>query len=285
MDVKCATTYEQQIELMKCRGCKIEDERQALDVLQRVNYYRFTAYFLPFKTGEDKYREGTTFQKVYRIYDFDRRLRSLLFMSIERIELRLRTQIAYHHAHRYGPTGYLCAESFNKKHDHERFIHHIEEDIKRNRQQPFVAHHVDKYDGMFPIWVIIELFTAGEISIFYADMPRADKKKIAKEMFGTTDENLRSWLICFTKIRNYCAHYSRLYYNKFGTVPATPDELPFKLQDRVFDYMMVLKFLYPGQESWRRDVLTPFAALLTEYGDAIEMQHLGLPEDYIKHLG
>lgn len=284
MDVKPATTFNEQVEIMKRRGCIIEDEQKALDVLQRVNYYRFTAYFLPYKTPDDMYMPGTSFSKIYRIYDFDRRLRNLLSMTIERIELRFRTQIAYYHAHKYGPLGYLDAVNYTKKHKHDRFLEHIERAIKNNAQQPFVSHYIHKYDSQFPIWVIVELFTMGELSLFYDDMPRADKKHIARTLLGTSDTNLSSWLICLTKIRNYCAHYSRLYYNKFGTIPSTPNDFPYRLKDRVFDYILVLKFLYPGSASWRKDFLTPFVALLTEFSDAIELKHLGLPNNYIDFL-
>lgn len=285
MEVKKATTFSEQLEILKKRNCSIADEENALRFLNRVNYYRFTAYFLPYKKADGTYLEGTTFEKVYRIYDFDRRLRNLLLMAIERIELRFRTQIAYFHAHKYGPLGYLNAGNYNKKHDHVSFTKHLERAVKNNSQHPFVAHYIKKYNSQFPIWVIVELFTAGELSIFYADLLRTDKKQLARELAGTTDGNLSSWLICFTKIRNYCAHYSRLYFNKFGTVPATPKDFPYVLKDRVFDYLLVLKFLYSGKESWKRDFLEPLSTLLTEYEDVIVPQHIGLPENYINLLG
>lgn len=284
MEVKKATTFAEQLQIMEKRGCLIDDEEKALQVLNRVNYYRFTAYFLPYKRPDDTYAEGTTFEKIYRIYDFDRRLRNLLLMTIERTELYFRTQVAYFHAHKYGPLGYLKAENYNKKHNHTYFMTHIAKAIQNNAQQPFVSHYIKKYDSQFPIWVIVELFTVGELSVFYSDLIRADKKQLARELVGSTDRNLTSWLICFTKIRNYCAHYSRLYFNKFGTIPVTPERFPYTLRDRVFDYLLVLKFLYPEKESWQKDFLSPFSDLLYEYKDAIELQHIGLPENYMSLL-
>lgn len=284
MEVKKATTFEEQLEIMKRRGCIVEDEKKALQVLKCVNYYRLTAYFLPYKMPDDRYREGTTFEKIYRIYDFDRRLRNLLLMIIERIELYFRAQIAYYHAHRYGPLGYLNEENYNKRHHHDRFIAHIEEAVKNNAQQPFVAHYIQQYDAQFPIWVIVELLTVGELSTFYDDLPRADKKTLARNCLQTTDRNLTSWLICLTKLRNYCAHYSRLYFNKFGTVPATPLGFSYRLGDRVFDYILVLKFLYPEKSAWEKDCCEPFERLLEEYSDAIDLAHLGMPQNYSELL-
>ncbi len=55
--IKPPTTYKQQIEKLRLRGCIIEDEAHAIDILTKVNYYRLTAYFLPFKKKDNSYLE------------------------------------------------------------------------------------------------------------------------------------------------------------------------------------------------------------------------------------
>lgn len=45
MDVKTHLTIDEQIELLKSRGCIIEDEEFAKNVLFDINYYRLTSYF------------------------------------------------------------------------------------------------------------------------------------------------------------------------------------------------------------------------------------------------
>jgi abortive infection bacteriophage resistance protein len=71
--VKQPTTFEQQLSLLKQRGCIVENDDAALKVLSDINYYRLSAYFLPFMKG-DEYVEGTSFTKVFAIYEFDRKL-------------------------------------------------------------------------------------------------------------------------------------------------------------------------------------------------------------------
>jgi len=44
LTVKPPTTYEQQIEKLRSRGCIIQDEASAAAILSKVNYYRLTAY-------------------------------------------------------------------------------------------------------------------------------------------------------------------------------------------------------------------------------------------------
>ena len=72
MDVKQPSTYAEQLQKLKKRGCIINNDDIAIKVLHHINYYRFTAYFLPFKISEDEYVAGTSFKKVYEIYEFDR---------------------------------------------------------------------------------------------------------------------------------------------------------------------------------------------------------------------
>lgn len=284
MKIKNPSTYDEQLKKLKSRGCIIADEDFAKIKLQQINYYRLTAYFLPFRTADGCYKENTSFDTVYKIYEFDRKLRLLIFSAIEEIELTLRTSMAYYHAHEYGALGYLNAKNFNLKHNHVKFEKHIEEAIKHNKNQFFVKHHIEKYNSQFPLWVIMELFSMGELSFFFSDMVKADKKFFAKNVFHTTDSNVSSWLLCLTNIRNYCAHYSRLYYNKFGTVPATPVGFPYTLKDRVFDYILVLKFLYPDSETWEKIFLVELSALVQEYKSAIDINCIGFPENWFELL-
>lgn len=67
MEVKKPATYEEQLLKLKERGCIIENEDFAMDILKNVNYYRLSAYFIPFKKDEKSYFEGTTFENVYHM--------------------------------------------------------------------------------------------------------------------------------------------------------------------------------------------------------------------------
>ena len=169
---------------------------------------------------------------------------------------------------------------FNNRHNHEKFLEKREDLITKSKSQPFVEHHIFKYNGDFPIWVIIELFTTNDLSIFYADLKPQDQKYIAKNCFNTTDSKLVSWLHCLTILRNYCAHYSRLYYTLFPAQPLTPLGFKYELFKQVFDYILVLKFLYPIPEQWIKNVKTPLAALIEQYSDCIELKHLGFPKEW-----
>lgn len=282
--LKPATTYDEQLNKMKQRGCVIADEVWAKNILQQINYYRLTAYFLPYKKPDETYAKGTTFNNMYRIYEFDRKLRYLLFTTIEEVEIMLRAQLSYYHAHKYGALGYEDKEKFNNKHNHDRFINQIAEDIEHNKNKPTVKHHREFYEGKFPVWVIIELFTMGQLSFFYSDMLRADKKAIAKNLYGTTDTNMESWLKCLTELRNNCAHYSRLYDTVLISTPATPKSFSYTLRNKVFDYIVVLKFLYYDPIKWNYEFMPNLEALISEYESSITFECIGFPQNWQKIL-
>ena len=86
MELKPATTYDEQLKLLQERHCEIVDPAFCKTVLQHINYYRFTAYFLPFRTADGMYRDGTSFHRVFRIYEFDRKMRRVMFSAVEQVE-------------------------------------------------------------------------------------------------------------------------------------------------------------------------------------------------------
>ncbi len=278
--VKPALSFEEQLDKIKARGCVIGDENWAIDILKQINYYRLTAYFLPYKEPDETYAEGTTFNNMYQTYEFDRKLRYLLYSTIEEIEIMLRAQLSYYHAHKYGPLGYENKDNFSNFHNHDVFMDKINEDIERNKHKPAVSHHIEYYGGKFPIWVIVELFTVSQLSFFYSDMKRSDMKTFAKQLYNTTSDNLRSWLKCFSELRNQCAHYSRLYNFELLSCPATPIGFPHKLGHRIFDYILVLKFLYYDPIRWSNIFIVQLNALIEEYQPFIDLSLAGFPENW-----
>lgn len=283
LQMKVPTTYTEQLTKLKERGCVVGDEAACCEVLKAVNYYRLSAYFLPFKDADGHYKDGTTFRKVYRIYEFDRKLRGILFSAVEEVEIFLRARFAYYHAHKYGATGYLDSGNYSDKHNAEKFNATLQREIENNKKVLFVKHHLEKYNGVFPIWAIVELFTFGTLSYFYADMTMQDKKQLAEELYQTTPKNLTSWLRCCTDLRNICAHYGRLYYRIFSAMPAGID-LADNAKRRLWGAVLVLKNLYPDVSKWNTEVLLPIQALFEEYAEDIDLYHMAFPADWQEQL-
>lgn len=281
--LKKPTTYQDQLAILQKRNIVIEDPARCVSVLESVNYYRFTAYFLPFKQKDGTYRAGTRFQRVYRIYEFDRKLRGILFTALEEVEVYLRAKFAYFHAHKYGAEGYMDAANYSSHHQAEKFKENLTREIASNKRSAFVIHHNEHYDGHFPIWAVVELFTFGMLSRFYSDMKTADQKLLSRELYGTVPKNVISWLRCCTDLRNICAHYGRLYYRIF---PATPSNVNAnQIQSRqLWGAVLALHALYPNAEKWNNETLLQLNALFDEYREDISLRHIGFPDDWIQKL-
>ena len=108
MELKKPTTFEEQIKLLEQKGINITKHDTCKDFLSRTNYYRLSGYYLPFiKKDEEKCFIPINFERIQNIYAFDAELRNLISFAIEKIEVHIRTQLAYNHAHKYGSEGYM----------------------------------------------------------------------------------------------------------------------------------------------------------------------------------
>lgn len=281
--VKSPASISAQLEKLKSRGCIIEDEKEAAAVLSNINYYRLVHYFEVFLETKHKYREGTTFETVMRIYDFDRLLRSLLLAALEEVEISLRAHVSNYHAMKYGALGYLNEASFDVHHNHRQFLKRIERTIESNNGEALVTHHINKY-GAFPLWVIMELFSFGALNNFFSDLSQEDKRAISEAAFGIPWRYAENWLQRLSDLRNCCAHYNRLYANEMDEIPKQPPEPDCRFSNTLFDYILILKRLYPRPQMWNFMFMARLEMLIAEYGNAIELKHLGFPEDWREKL-
>ena len=96
---KPAIDVRAQLELLKHRGLNVQDEVHAESFLQSVSFFRLSPYMRPFQQPEDidhRFRDGSQFRQLTRLYDFDRRLRLLTMDAIERVEIASRAVISNH---------------------------------------------------------------------------------------------------------------------------------------------------------------------------------------------
>ena len=214
--IKNPTTYKQQLDKLKLRGCITKNDAFCMSVLKAVSYYRLSAYFLPFKNNDDTYVKGTNFEQVFDIYEFDRKLRRIIFSAIEEIEVFTRAAF-------------------------------------------------------------------GMLSFFFADLTTKDQKEIARTVFHTTANNIKSLLRCCTDLRNICAHYGSIYYRNFPSVPAgfkTDNKDKYKL----WTIIQVVKELYYDAEKWNTSILKPMIDLFEEYKNDINLTHMAFPSNWIDLL-
>ncbi|WP_173275792.1 Abi family protein [Paenibacillus sp. NEAU-GSW1] len=222
--IKLPATFEEQLHILKRRGLVVEDDDFAIRALQRINYYRLSAYGLSLK-NEDQYRPGTTFSQIYSLYEFDHRFRYIIMEMTEQVEIAFRTHISYHIAHAYGPVGHYESVNFEKAAFHAAFLAELDKEIKRS-QEIFVH--------------------------------------IAKSYYQLPAVYLESWLKCLSYIRNICAHYGRLYNRPLTSKPRlySKEKSTGIRQDRVFAHIYVLKQMISDRDKWNNSFVVRLQSLL-----------------------
>ncbi|MCD8295066.1 MAG: Abi family protein [Clostridia bacterium] len=105
--MKQPKTYDEQVSILEMKGFIIEDRQECIKFLREANYYRFSAYLLPYKLPDGTYKPNIPLKRIQNIYEFDGKLSNWIFHCIEKIEFYIRSQIAYYYGHKYGSLGYL----------------------------------------------------------------------------------------------------------------------------------------------------------------------------------
>jgi abortive infection bacteriophage resistance protein len=231
--------YTEQIALLKSRGLIIDDEVKAADKLANVSYFRLSAYMFPFKKKVDgkiidEFRYGTTWNDVYHMYVFDRKLRLLVFDAIEKIEVAVRSQMVYHLSHKYGSHWQDNAEIFATKmvtlkdgsqkevRVFDEIQKHIKEQLSSSQTELFIEHYRDTYHEPVnpPSWMCVEVMYFNQLSKICSYLKeRSDVTGIASH-FGLPPKVFTSWLHSINYVRNICAHHARLWNRDLKIVPA-----------------------------------------------------------------
>lgn len=217
-NLKRALTFEEQLEhLVKDKKLKINNHKNALEILRHENYYRLSGYMIDFLDDSDKFKDDVSFEKIYNIYKTDKEIRSVLFELVNDIEVYLKTQIANYFSIKYGPDGYRMPCNFREDNyiqyrDVINLLKKCNDIIRNNPENLIVHHHNAIYGGFMPLWAIVELMSFGTISKFFSIMKTADKKEICRLAFNDIPyAKLESFYHSIAYLRNQCCHYQRFY--------------------------------------------------------------------------
>ena len=205
---------EQQVDLLQTRGLVIGDKGLAQGVLGVVNYYRFTGYAIPFMISREQFKTNVMFEHVLQAIRLDERLRDLLAMALEWIEIDFRTTFAYEHSKAYGALGYKDNGNFQDKQKHGVTLTKVETEIENSRE-PFILHFKRKREDC-PVWAMVEVVSFGSVVHLYKNMRPSDPSYIAiARHYEIRSDFLGSYMQHISVVRNLCAHHTRLWDKNF----------------------------------------------------------------------
>lgn len=209
-------TLNEQIEILqKERNLIIDNPLEAHECLSELNYYRLSGYSLTMRKN-DLFYKGSKFSDIMQIYNFDKELKLHILKYLEDIEISLRAHIAYELGKQDvdpdSSISYLQPHNYISESHFRQFSEEISSEIGNSKDEAFVKHHKRKYNGVLPVWAMVETLSFGKISTLFASLNVGLKKQICATYYQsiryTSVENLFEGLVV---LRNICAHHSRLY--------------------------------------------------------------------------
>lgn len=230
MSGKVCKSYRQQINILRSRGMVIGKGSQgsrAMRILERENYYNvingYKDLFLASRatpTTDEVYKNGTTFDEVYALYNFDRELRNIYLKYLLKIENTFKTVIAHEFSKKYGHDNYLKIENFDNSNEQKissaiKLIGDIQQEIARqmSKHHQVVTHYMTEH-GYIPLWVLVNVLTFGKIENFYKNMKPADKAAVSRQ-FNLQPDEFGKFMHMLALARNKCAHDERFFDIRF----------------------------------------------------------------------
>lgn len=282
LSMKSPKTIDEQILLLQQRGMLIEDQALARAALQQHNYYRLSGYWYHLYQEPDIFKEGTSFNQVIRLYEFDRELRLLLFEALEKIETFCRAQITYTFSHLHGADGHYNETNFLWQPHYQTFLSYLENQMLNNKDNAFVTHNSSKYGGKMPIWCVAEIISFTKLSMFYNNLHPWDQKRIADDINHEV-VCLANWLHCLSVLRNRCAHYSRLYNRTLSPPirigPRTMKKYPEIKNDSLFAYVIVISRILPTAAD-AETFLKCLIKIVSVWSSYLHLPAIGFPQNW-----
>ena len=277
---KIFKTLDEQIEILKSKGLEITDYDKTKQILFKENYFFINGYrhLLTSANNNNKFVAGATFDELYAIFIFDRRIRNILFKNILIIENNIKSIFSYQLSKKYG---YKEKDYLNPKHfRYESFklsqvndvINKMKRQIRLNgKQHSATKHYISNY-GYIPLWVSVKVLSFGIISEFYSILKYEDQDEIAG-FYRISIGELNIYLYLLSNYRNLCAHEDILYdhitqrsipdnrFHQFLNIPKVDDEYIFGKND-LFAVLIILKQMLGHNE---------FHDLINEIGYEIDI--------------
>lgn len=244
-------TFSQQISLLKANGLTFSDEEKALHILQNISYFRLKSYLIPLMSDKVNhiFKTGATFENAYELYKFDSNLRKLIAAELEKIEVSIRTQLAYILADDIDIYWFADGTNFQNPIRYTNTLNVLKTELDRSDDDQ-ILHFKAVYNDPFPpAWMTMEITSFGTLSMLYKILrPGLSKRKIAN-FYGVSDSVFESWLHSIVYVRNICAHHSRLWNRTLRIMPLFPRQTTYPFiansvaNNRLYYVLCIIKYL------------------------------------------
>lgn len=280
-------THRQQLSILRSRNLSIPDGSKAIRILKKEGYYNIINGYkeifldpnLTTQHGIDYYKQDSSFEQIYALYDFDRNLRAIVLKYILKMETSLKTKVAYYFSQEFKQNfNYLDMNNFDSSNPQKitKLISRLSNVITNNAEQKDQGgqfyHYLDKHKEL-PMWVLVKKMTLGETIHFYNALKNSTKSSIISELISEyeksykfkinimpnqQEEFISNMFAFINQFRNICAHEERLYNtllkNRSKKIPKITlfhksNALTFN--SRLFDCILILG-LFISKKDYQR---------------------------------
>ena len=278
-------------------GMQIDAADNALDVLNRIGYFRLKGYafhLIDQTTGQ--FQQGTTFANVISVYQFDTKLSHLVFSFLSSIEVTLRARLVSALLTNNDALILNDPSFFKDKEKYWKNQSSIASEIARSNDV-FIKHNYDNHDGAIPLWATVEVMSFGTLSkviknlkpgnVTYTGLIDSYKVMSANgKLVAPSQKMFTSWIQAVAVMRNICAHNSRIYNRVISTIPE------LTLVDRVnppvqhnglYQILLAMKYLRPTDDDWNTFV-AELKNLFAQYATVVDISKLNFPADWANHF-
>lgn len=302
-------TINKQIELLKSKGLKFKNEKEAKRIILRENYYFLTTgyedIFLNLKKTSNMaeiFEEETYFEELYAIYNLDRELKNLIFDYINMVETNIKSYIAYEYTEKYGEKDFLKRENFMDNLQIDSKFQKLKEQVDENLQRNFkdnnseVKAFLDKNNYLPPL-LFVKVFTFGNMTTLYSMMKEEDKQKVAVHL-NVSPYSLEKYLKMLNIVRNICAHGDILFnlklnitldskdcdYHKLFQIPIQNERYKYGIND-LFAIMLILKKILSKEDFYKmfikiENLLICVKEVLDDLSYKNLLKTMGFPQNY-----
>lgn len=266
MSKKTFKTLDEQIQILKSRGLVVTDIEKTKNILLRENYFFINGYRHLFVRSfkDTNFIPGTTFEELYAMFVFDRKVRNIFFKNLLIVENNIKSLISYELSKSFGfkEKDYLNPNNFSKDPMKIRQVHDVLNKVKRQirvngKQHSATMHYITNY-GYIPLWILVKVLSFGIVSELYNILDTENKKSIA-DIYNVETETLGIYLTTLANYRNLCAHEDILYdhrtqkeipdskYHYLLNIDMTDGEYIYG-KDDLFAVVIIMKQLLTGNE-------------------------------------
>lgn len=217
-------TYQQQIEkLQNEKGLIIRDTDYAETMLRQNSYFALVTGYKHLLKNQTtgNYKDGTRFEDLVALYEFDRSLRELFLKYLCRVERHIRSLVSYYFSEKHGELQqeYLDTTHYQYTGDNIQRVNRLITKLSNiiydpDSQYAYIRHYVS-HNHNVPLWVLLNAVTFGTLSKMYKLLPQDLQIKVSSNFPSINESQLAAILSVLSKYRNVCAHNERLFSHRF----------------------------------------------------------------------